>query len=119
METSPENHLIQELCDPESPQYSSNISWWIGQLREWKHESRGAEPGKFDYAIYHGCRGVYEASKRLIGSNPAHNIKIGETVVQELTNALPFTAEGSAARQGMEQLVRSIRAGVAQFQANS
>lgn len=117
METSPANHLIQDLCDPESPQYSSHISWWIGQLREWKHESRSAEAGKFNYAIYHGCRGVFEASKHLIGSNAAHNIKVGEVVIQELTNALPLTTEGSAARQNIELLIQSIRSGVEQFQS--
>src|SRR3989338_5172938 len=98
MNVSPENHRIQELCGSELSQYSSNISWWIGQLREWIHQSRDAEPEKFNYAIYHGCRGVYEAGRHLIGNNPVHNLKVGEAVIQELTNALPLTTEGSAAR---------------------
>jgi len=115
MENSSENHLIQELCDPESALYSRHLSWWVGQLRESKHQSRSAETGKFDYAIYHGCRGVYEASRHLMG-NPAY-IKIGEAIIQELTNALPLATEGSAACQNIEQLIQSIRRGVEEFQA--
>jgi len=115
METSPENDLIQELCDPESQDYSCHISYWIGDLREWKQKSRAVEPGKFSDAIYYCCKGVLEASRHLIGSKTTHNIKVGEAVIQELTNALPLATEGSAARQKIEELIQNIRSDIKQF----
>ena len=110
MESSPTHYLLQEFCDPESPYYSTHISWWIGQLREWKHQSRTAEAGKFDYAIYHGCMGVFQASKHLLGGDL--DAAIGDAVIQELVRALPLTTEKSAARQNIEALIESIRSDV-------
>ncbi|MFA6039292.1 MAG: hypothetical protein WC698_03455 [Candidatus Peribacteraceae bacterium] len=112
MEDPRTTHFIEEACDPESPQYCNDLSWWVGQLRETKQRTRTVGEDTLAYLLYHACRGVFEASKGCAGYDPAQAVYVGEAVLEELTRALPCTAEGSNAWMNILQLIEKIRQGV-------
>ena len=115
---TPEDKVIERIIDPESSAYDSNMAFWIGQLREWKHQSRSADPGKIDYGIYHCCRGIFEQSRQLLTNTSASNvIAVGNAVIQEFERALPFASEGSSARENIGHLIQNVRTGVEKLKA--